>query len=239
MQRLRLLIPALALALAGLLAVHNVPDGATAEDQAYADRILAAAGLNGGSRDLGDLSGFESQIRAIATVQDAVLRVAASDEEIPFGQTREPRDVYEQKRGLCYDRSRAIEKMLGALGLETRHVAVYETAALGTLLAILKPRTPSHAVTEVKTEKGWLVVDPNRRWMSLTVDRRPLSVAGLRALPQGETQWAPESTSRPTKIFLRPYTFVRGLYSRHGMFYPPFTPVPDVNWRQLLQNFSE
>jgi arylamine N-acetyltransferase len=72
-------------------------------------------------------------------------------------------DLYEAKRGLCYDRSRAIEKVLSHLGFEVRHAAVYSTKKTGRLAAFLTPKTQSHAVTEVKTEHGWLVIDSNRR----------------------------------------------------------------------------
>ena len=34
--------------------------------------------------------------------------------------------------------------------------------------------------------------------------------------------------------FTVPFTFVFGLYSRHGQYFPPFMPFPDVNWRDLV-----
>jgi hypothetical protein len=33
-----------------------------------------------------------------------------------------------------------------------------------------------------------------------------------------------------------PFTWIYSLYSRHGRFYPPYDPVPDVNWAELAQN---
>ena len=39
-------------------------------------------------------------------------------------------------------------------------------------------------------------------------------------------------------ILGRPFTYLFGLYSRHGRFYPPYTPVPDLDWGQLGYNFG-
>lgn len=40
-------------------------------------------------------------------------------------------------------------------------------------------------------------------------------------------------------LFKRPSVHIRGLYSRHGHFYPPYTPVPDFNVQQLLSNAGD
>jgi len=46
-------------------------------------------------------------------------------------------------------------------------------------------------------------------------------------------RWGMES---PPIIYAKPFTFVYGLYSRHGYFYPPYNVIPDVNYGELLQN---
>ncbi len=227
------------LAVLAVLAVHNVPDGMTEEDIVYGDRILAAAGYEGPKRGFGDLTLFDNQIRAIAAVQDAVIKMAKLDEEITFDHPREPRDAFEQKRGLCYDRSRAIEKILGVIGFETRHVSIYSTEKRGAIFALLTPRNESHALTEVKTANGWMAIDPNVRWMGLTTDGELLTTVALRSVDVVKTRWAGGNGVAPHPIFLKSYIVVRGLYSRHGRFYPPYTPIPDINWRQLFQNFSD
>lgn len=226
------------LAVAAVLAVHNVPAAPTEEDIVYTERILAASGYEGPTRGFGDLEEFDSQIRAIRAVQDSVLAVAKGNEEIPFDQPREPRDAYEQRKGLCYDRSRAIEKMLAVLGFEIRHVSVYETHERPALLAVLTPGNGSHALTEVRTGKGWMAVDPINRWIGLTRDGRVLDVASLRTTGVATGPWAESVPGKPHSIFRGPFVLVRGLYSRHGRFFPPYTAVPDVNWRQLLTNFG-
>lgn len=238
MHKRSVVIAAIAAALVGVLAIHNVPVTPTEEDIAYGDRILAAAGYEGPKRGFGDLKTFEGQIRAVRAVQDAVIRMAERDEEIPFDQSREPKDIVEMKRGLCYDRARSIEKMLSYIGLEVRHVSVYEAQGSGLLPPVLRPGNRSHALTEVKTANGWIAVDPNVRWIGLLADGRPVSVAGLRDIAVKSAAWDSGNSAGPHPIFLGPFVFVRGLFSRHGRFFPPYTPIPDVNWGQLLQNFG-
>lgn len=41
----------------------------------------------------------------------------------------------------------------------------------------------------------------------------------------------------PSDIYLDNHIDVRGLYSRHGGFYPPYNHVPDINWGEFLWNF--
>lgn len=234
----RLAFCGLVLALAATAGLHNVSEAVTAEDTAFGERMLAEAGYTGPRRTF-DLATFDGQIAAIRAVQDTAIRIAAKDDEVPFDRTREPKDVYELRRGLCYDRSRVIEKLLAVIGLETRHVSVYKTAARGALAAVLTPGNDSHALTEVQTSKGWIAVDPNVRWIGLTADGQALDVGGLRGVDLASVRWDGDGAVRPHAIFDEPYTFIRGLYSRHGRFYPPYTPIPDVNWRQLASNFAD
>ena len=55
---------------------------------------------------------YEDEINFIILVQQSVLRIAPEEKGLPFGQKREPKELYEAKSGLCYDRSRAIEKRI-------------------------------------------------------------------------------------------------------------------------------
>jgi hypothetical protein len=221
-----------------MLALHNVSVSATAEDRAFGERILSSAGFPADRAGYNNLATFEDEVRAIRAVQESVLAIAPKNTAIPFDQTREPRDVYEARHGLCFDRSRAIEKLLAALGLEVRHVSVYRLGDEGTLAAFLNPGQASHAVTEVRTSKGWMVVDSNAPWLGLTDGDSPVSVAGMRDVTS-DTRWSAPEGAAPNPIFSKPFVFVRGLYSRHGRFYPPFTPLPDVNWLQLAGNFGD
>jgi hypothetical protein len=238
MRRRRWALAFLAIAGVAVLGLHNVDTGISPEDETFARRILAEAGYPSERESFGEAGSFGVEIKTIQAVQDAVLRLAGLDKEIPFDRGRELKDIYELKHGLCFDRSRAIEQILTYLAFDVRHVAVYSTARSGALRSVFTPGNRSHALSEVKTAKGWMAVDPNVRWIGLSAAGEPLTVADLRTIDAKTAKWAPEVTQPPHAIFFRPYVYIRGLYSRHGRFYPPYSPIPDVNWGQLAQNFG-
>jgi hypothetical protein len=217
-----------------LLLAHDVPTSVTAEDERYAALILAQAGYDPARIQSDATPDFEAQVRTVVAVQDAVLTLAPHNRGIALGEEREPKDLFEEKTGLCYDRSRVIEKILTWLGLETRHVAIYSTAHDSTLQALLKPQVASHAVSEVRTAKGWMLVDSNARWIGLDASRNAVSLDDIQST--GLRSWATEARDPIDKIFTGPFIRIRGLYSRHGRFYPPFTPIPDYNLRELVSN---
>lgn len=228
----------LGLGLIAVLVTNNVSTALTQSDRDTAERILRETGH-------GDLVGkappatFDEQVDTILAVQDAVLSTAPENSGIPFDRPRELADLYAARAGLCFDRSRAIEKILTQLGFEVRHAAVYSTKETGNrIVSLLTPKTPSHAVTEVKTARGWLVIDPNRRWIGLTSGGEPVDLETLQHMDVRAQSWDPRVTKIVDRILRGPFTFVIGLYSRHGRFYPPYQPVPDIDWRQIPQNFG-
>jgi hypothetical protein len=226
----------LGLGLVALFATHDVSTNLTKEDAVYAERMLRDTGY-GGALTKAPRS-FDDQVRTVLAVQDAVLSTASENAGLPLGAPRELRDLYEAKQGLCYDRSRAIEKILSHLGFQVRHAAVYATTDSNALQALVTPRTRSHAVTEVKTERGWLVIDSNKRWISLTEDGAPLDLGELQEKAV-DRRWDARVSDTMSRIFRGSFTYLYGLYSRHGQFYPPYTPVPDLDWNQLPYNFSD
>ena len=225
----------------GLIAVFITNDVSTAlteDDKAYAARVLHETG-HGALVGQEAPTNFDAQVTTILAVQDAVLSTAPENKGIPLGKSREPRDLYEAKHGLCFDRSRAIEKILTHLGFEVRHAAIYSTKETGNRLkSLFTPRTPSHAVTEVKTERGWLVVDSNRRWIGLTRDGAPVDLARLKRSRKDQV-WDARLEEKMSAILAEPFTYLIGLYSRHGRFFPPYAPVPDLDWAQLPYNFAQ
>jgi hypothetical protein len=235
-----LAIPLAVAAFVALLAYNQVSSALTEEDEIYVEKILQETGHGAVKKGAAARLSFEQQINVIAAVQDAVLLMTPKDDEIPLDHGREPRDVYELRQGICFDRSRVIEKALNYAGLRARHVAVYSTAkAKSALRALMTPQVDSHAVTEVKTVRGWMVIDSNARWMGLTASGQPFTLKALKnnhalAEPAGNAL----AVTRMDQIFRSDFTYVIGLFSRHGHFYPPYTSVPDVNWRELLYNVA-
>ncbi len=181
------------------------------------------------------LSSLDEEIAAVIAVQDDILAAAPVDKEIPQGQSREVSDLLRAKQGLCYDRSRAIETALRALGFETRHAAVYSTAKTGSALESMAiPGVASPAVTEVRTRAGWMLVDSNVRWIGLTIDGKVIDLAALKS--DTAREWSKQVRDAPSPIFADPFTWAYVLYSRHGRFFAPYNPIPDVSWPELMQN---
>ncbi|MBB3229570.1 transglutaminase domain-containing protein [Halomonas stenophila] len=181
---------------------------------------------------------FPEEVDFIRQVQEAVLGNVPVNSGIPHGMPREPQDLLARGKGLCFDRSRFIEKALRLHGFETRHVAIYSTSETSSAIeSLLTPQVRSHAVTEVLTSLGWLVVDSNEPWISLDKRYQPLSIDQISEL--GSSGIEEVLMSQPeTSIYAGGFTFVYGLYSRHGMFYPPYDRVPDINVSEFGQNIS-
>jgi glycosyltransferase involved in cell wall biosynthesis len=213
------------------LAWSAVDNNLTPEDAHFAAAFLPAP------FKLAEGAAYPEELAFIRLVQRSVLDIAQGNNGIPFGQPREPRNLYEAGSGLCYDRSRSIEKILRYHGFRTRHVAVYSTVVTGSAVrSLLTPGTDSHAITEVLTRKGWLVVDSNHPWVSVQNDGDPVPLARIHAaaMPGGvPIAW---QDSPPVAIYRDPFTFIYGLYSRHGRFYAPYNFVPDVHYGELLEN---
>ncbi len=228
------------LLLVGLVAAvvlgwHNVPLAVTAADRVAIATLLewqAVAPLPAAPK-------LAEQLRFIREVQAAVLAVAPHVEAIPYGQPREPADLLAAGGGLCYDRSRTIEKILRQHGFAVRHVALYAMARPlawpVAMLALASRRTlASHATTEVLTVAGWLVVSSNDLWLSVDAAGQPV---GLADWPGTDRHDRPGWQVEPTELLYRqPFLAVYGLYSRHGRFYPPYNAIPDLNWREFVGN---
>ena len=218
-----------------VLAAHNVTTDVTPADRTAADTMMRRAGYGADWKSTLGVGTFDSQVQAILAVQDAVIKATPQMEQIPFDVPREPADLLARAMGDCSERSRSIEKLLNILGLETRHAAIYSTVETGSrFLSLLTPRIDSHAVTEVRTAKGWMVVDSTSRWIGLTIDNSTISLDQLRDLDHEKAAWHTRLEDRPHTTLQKPYTYVIGLYSRHGRFFAPYTPVPDINWPDFL-----
>jgi hypothetical protein len=108
------------------------------------------------------------------------------------------------------------------LGFETRHVFLLYRENKSFLFALTSYGHPTHAVTEAKTSKGWMLVDSNTQWLALTRDCAPVNAAGV-------WQRFGEFDSAP-KYFISPSWAIRGLYARKGQLYKPYIPFPQMNW---------
>jgi transglutaminase superfamily protein len=212
---------------------HQVKLDVTAEDEVYISKILT-------EKVAVDQGNYESELEAIRAIQHAVLSTAPKNRGLAHGRAREPKDLYEERYGLCYDRSRVIEKMLRYMGFDVRHLSIYTLKdGNSPILALSKSGIRSHAVSEVRTTKGWLVVDSNDPWLSLDEKAEPVSIDRVRQdAGNYSISWSTEIIKAMNDIYQSPFTYVYGLYSRHGHFYAPFDFMPDVNWQELSANIK-
>jgi len=129
---------------------------------------------------------------------------------------------------MCYDISRAAEEIFYYLGFEVRHVSVYKNTHNNRIKTLLS-RGSSHALLEIKSEKGWLAIDPHMGIVYTDAHNNPIATEEILKSKQSINE-----QRRIHQIFQDNYVIVCGLYSRHGKFYKPFTPLPDVSWQQFL-----
>jgi len=181
----------------------------------------------------------DRELAHIQFIVSAVFERTQGGKDIPQGQPREPADVLAARSPLCYDRSRLIEKALRAAGFATRHVSMYTVRpGSSALVTLLTPNAHSHAITEVRTAGGWMLVDPSAGWLARDAQGRPLSARSLaQHARDGVQPMLPDQQSLPT-FYRQPFHVVYGLYSRHGRFYPPYTAVPDVSLAELTANWQ-
>lgn len=206
----------------GLLAVlTNVSTHPTDSDKAVFQTLL------GLKKPQGPLN-YDDEISLIKSLQSLVLKKASGNTPIPEYSDREPEDLLRNQSGLCFDRSRTFDKLFNWYGFETRHLYILypEHPVTGQKLSLWRAfftkGTESHAVTEVKTSRGWLVVDSNMPWISLAEDGSPIDADHI-YVQANRFATLPEYWDRP-------YWAIRGMYSRRGQFYRPYIPYPELNW---------
>ena len=203
----------------------------TDEDRKYIGKIL------GDVRSSGPDSSYDEQIEFIKHVQLSVIEASPIPEAIPFNTRRGPKELYQSRKGICFDRSRVIEMALRDRGFEVRHIFILSTKDSNFLISLATPDTYSHAISEVRTSRGWLAIGSNTPWQALAKDGTPHSITDLKRHVDGQAHidWLNE----PTPIYseIAPWRIVYGLHSRHGKFYEPYLPVPDVQLGEFCDNF--
>lgn len=230
-KRFAIVVPIVVAVGVCLWSPYQVQNRLTREDREVIPIYLA------GIQPIGHDASYSRQLNFIHAVQLSVLRIAPLNVGLPFGTPREPLELLRAHQGLCYDRSRVIEKILRYSGFKTRHVAIYSTAEThSALLTVVTPGVDSHAVSEVLTKRGWLVLDSNTPWMAVDAQQQPLSMQKIQEAAAG-SEGVHFGSPVPEEIFAKPFIFFYGLYSRNGRFYPPYNYIPDIQADEFLQNF--
>lgn len=208
------------LALFGALAAYtNVDTSLTPED-------IAVFKNEFGLQQQAFSSDYSKEIELIRGIQAKGFALAPLGKGIPDNYSREPIDLIRAAQGLCYDRSRTFDKALTYVGFETRHVYILYKEGQSFFSTLVHRGSASHAVTEVKTSRGWLLVDSNSAWIAVTRNGVPVDADNVwRRLD--------EFDDAPAQM-LNPWWAIRGMYSRHGRLYPPYIPFPDFNWNDFF-----
>ena len=214
-----------------LFLINNVPSRLTKKDKLSIEKFI------------GDLEidkvliqkDYNYQIKVLTQISNKVLdEIKPSSDGIPTGQSREPSIQIAAGYGQCFDRSRLIEKICRSLGFKTRHLYIIQNDQGRTLIkALLSSNTNSHATSEIKTNKGWIVIDSNFKWLSVSEENLPIPFSKLNKV-HNLTTTPPEEV---IPFYLSKTYRIYGFYSRHGYFYKPYLPIPDYNIRELLYNF--
>ena len=198
-----------ALVMFGIFGASHVSDVLTA-----ADRLAMRNLIDSVSSSAGD---GESDILVVYRLQREILRRVPIGDGIELGRSREPEDVLEAGRGLCFDHARLMKKALMALGFDVRNVFLLYTSGANipqTLLLLFSAGAPTHVVLEVKLANGWVYVDTNYPWIGTSSER---SIFGAEHNP-----------------IARPNLKIRGLYSRNGKLFPPYNSIPDLNYPEFV-----
>lgn len=219
---------AMLVAILGLVVVLAVVTNVSTKVQPE-DTVAIKAILNMEKKP--DLIFFDDEINVIRRAQAQVFKAAPDNVPIAEYSDREPMNLLKAKSGLCYDRSRTLDKALQWLGFQTRHVYILfadrgDSIGVDQFLVHVLSRSQSHAVTEVKTSRGWLIVDSNDSWISLNRYSQPV--------PAGEVHDRRSEFDNPPDWTNTPFWAIRGMYSRRGQLYRPFLPFPEFSWPDFL-----
>lgn len=181
---------------------------------------------------------FSDEIKLIKEIQHRVINHKVENEGIPHKASRDPLSYIQEKKGLCYDTSWVMEKVFRVCGFSTRHIYIMKLdsnkSKFSNLARFLKPRVPSHAVSEVLTTKGWMLVDSNHPVVAINGEM-PLSIYELQEQMEKNSLWFNNNFGKYEE-YDSSFFFIYGLYSRHGNFFPPYNRIPDVNYVELLTN---
>lgn len=219
-----------------IIFTHNISKEITLDDIKYIKKFIADDKITTSETysSYSDFLSFDQQISLIKKIQDNVLKIAPIGIGIPQNKSRNPKDLYLYRMGLCYDRSNVLEKIFNSMGFKTRHLSLFEKKINQSILKELTTkRIKSHSIFEIQTKNGWLIIDTNVNWISLSFDNIPISMEDL-VKKNYKIIW---QTTPPEDYYSVPYTYIYGLYSRHGRFYKPYNFIPDYRIQELIYNF--
>ena len=215
------------LVLMALLMANGVDTAVTDDDRV----VIAGLEVDEQCRDI---DGFDAELKCVAAVQNSVFeRFPSTKDAFQKGITgHRARDYAERGYGSCYDRATLIEQALRHYDFEVRRVALYERQ--DRPWNYLKPGIRSHALSEVTTSRGDMVIESVEPMIGVDEDHDVYAIADVReGLHGGEIDDQTFGVDVPENFFDGDFVYAYGVYSRHGYFFEPHIPVPEVDWRQF------
>ncbi len=179
----------------------------------------------------GDVDGFHAELECVETVQTTVFENFPSTKDaFEKGVTRHRAQDYAARGyGSCYDRAMLIEQTLRHYGFNIWRVAIYERQQ--RLWDYLRPGIRSHALSVVETSRGEMVVESVEPFLG--VDKGG-SVYGIREVRDGLNEEKIDGDTFgadiPDNFFGGDFIYFHGVYSRHGYFFEPHLPAPEIDW---------
>jgi hypothetical protein len=227
----------------------------TDEDRTYINRFLQEWKIPANKDSIH--ASFESEVAFISRVQDSVIKRVEHDPKFVYqnNQVGTVSLYHSIQKGSCYDRAILMEKIFTEYGFNFRHMYLfYSGDSTNTKLTdFFRIGLASHAIFEIKTKKGWMVVGVNGNWLGINKNNEPMTLNQVRdnlKIDRDSAHKKPTIGINFYETFVRPYDFkiIYGVYSRHGEFLhspmenflnhigiPSF--IPDYNLRMLLYNF--
>lgn len=215
---------------------NQVSTSPTKEDIYYCEKIVR---LNLDSIDIRRLS-IDAQIDLVNCIQRRVIDYSYYL-EIPFDEKREPKQLYEKKHGICFDRSRTIEKALSILGYKTRHVSIYlrpDSSSTNLIHIATIRRIFSHAASEVLINDKWMYISSIQNFISIDNQYTIHTLREMRYSKMEGVRWKFDMNASERFYQSSNSLVLYGFYSRHGKMYPPFLPFPNINYKDFLYNFT-
>jgi hypothetical protein len=152
----------------------------------------------------------------------------------PHGVRRGISSSLKYDGGACYDRSYIVEQILTYLNIPFRHIFL----SLGKSNSLFKFDLTSHALTEVKIGKRWVLMESLSPHVYKNKQGEFVSAADIAENPKNIEFPNYLEIDRQLYMYLIEGDFKvwYGIYSRNGGFFPPYTIPFDINYQQLLFN---
>jgi hypothetical protein len=221
--------------------LFNRKPSVSEEDQVYLNKFLSEWHLN---IPEASIHATEASELSFISQLDHCIVCSIGHQRIQSSHFGNVRYYYEQRRGECYDRAVLLEKLLEYTHFQYRHIFAYyrNDNSACTFMDFLKKGTESHALTEIKTKDGWMVVGTNADWIGVDNKGRLLSLRDVQKLvEETHTVNLKQKPTMGTDFWeLHPkFKYVYGVYSRKGEFLKPNIRIPQINFSMLLSGAFE